>query len=61
METQILCVIDAQNGTVAEGSQTAIPTPKRGLHQRTSVRMRSSSVLMVKIRVPNSGGMLGSS
>jgi len=61
METQSLCAIDAPDETVAEGPRTAIPPLKRKVHQRTSVRMRSSSVLMVRIRVPNSGGMLGSS
>jgi len=58
---QSLCLIDASNEAVAEAPRTVIPSLRDGLHQRTSVRMRSSSVLMVKIRVPNSGGMLGSS
>ena len=59
--SQSLCLIDASNKAVAEAPRAAIPPVKRDVHQRTSVRMRSSSVLMVRIRVPNSGGMLGSS
>lgn len=61
METQSLCMIDAPDESIAEEATGAIPPLKREVHQRTSVRMRSSSVLMVRIRVPNSGGMLGSS